>query len=119
MLSKAELKRIQSLKQRKNRAERRQFLAEGIRVVDDLLASPIVPQLALIAPSLEDTPRGAALARRLRDSVRTEQLDDHVLADIADTETPQGVVVVAAMPQLSLDSAQLRESTDQAHRHSR
>jgi TrmH family RNA methyltransferase len=107
MLSKAELKRIQALKRRKSRAERRQFLAEGIRVVDDLLASPIVPQLALIAPSLEDTPRGAALARRLRDTVRTEQLDDHVLADIADTETPQGVVVIADMPHISLAALQL------------
>jgi TrmH family RNA methyltransferase len=107
MLSKAELKRIQALKRRKTRAEKAQFIAEGVRVVEDLLASPIVPQLALISPTLEDTPRGAALARRLREAMRTEQVEEHVLGGIADTEATQGVVVVADMPQAQLAALQL------------
>ena len=107
MLSKAGLKRVQALKRRRTRAEKAQFLAEGVRVVEDLLASSIVPQLALIAPSLEDTPRGAALARRLRGAMRAEQVEEHVLAGIAGTEAPQGVVVVADIPHASLAALEL------------
>lgn len=107
MLSKAESRRLHALKRRKARAETGLFLAEGIRVVEDLLASAVVPQMALIAPSLEDTPRGAELARRLRADARTVEISDRELNDLAGTESPQGVVVVAHIPRYSLPSVQL------------
>jgi RNA methyltransferase, TrmH family len=111
MLSKAELKRLQALGSRRKRAETGLFLAEGVRVAEDLLASAVVPDLAVVSSSLEDTPRGAALASALRGRVRTEVVPDHVLAGLADTDAPQGVVVVAEIPRPDPGSLQLAERT--------
>jgi TrmH family RNA methyltransferase len=99
MLSKAELKRLRAIKSRKGRAESGLFVAEGIRLVEDLLTTDIVLQQALLAPSLEDNPRGAALARALRARVRTIEVSEHELDRVAGTETPQGVLVIAEIPR--------------------
>jgi RNA methyltransferase, TrmH family len=109
MLSRSEIKQLRTLAQRGARRETGLFLVEGVRLVEDLLASAIVPRLAVTSPSLEDTPRGAALARRLRDRVRTEQVADHELARLAGTETPQGVVVAADLPRRDLGSVTFRD----------
>jgi RNA methyltransferase, TrmH family len=107
MLSRAETKRLQTLARAKGRAESGLFLAEGVRVVEDLLASAVVPRTALVTSSLEDTPRGAALARALRSRVRTLDVSGSELAAIAGTETPQGVVVVAEIPHHDLNDLEL------------
>ncbi|HSJ26066.1 MAG TPA: RNA methyltransferase [Longimicrobiales bacterium] len=109
MLSKAEAKRLQGLARARARSESGLFLAEGVRVVEDLLDSPIVPRLAVISTSLEDTDRGAALAARLRQHVRTETVPDHELRRLADTESPQGVVVAAEIPRPQLEALVLPE----------
>lgn len=107
MLSRAELKRLRAVKTRKGRLESGLFLAEGVRLVEDLLATRIVLNVALIAPSLEDTPRGAALARTLRARARTVDITERELADVAGTDTPQGVVVVAEIPRPRLSDVVL------------
>jgi RNA methyltransferase, TrmH family len=109
MLSRAEARRLRALAHRDGRDESGLFLAEGVRLVEDLLGSSIVPSLALVAPSLEDTARGAELARRLRAAVRTVDVPDYELARIASTETPQGVVVAARIPRFELGAVRLRE----------
>jgi RNA methyltransferase, TrmH family len=102
MLSRAEAKRLHALARERARAETGLFLAEGVRLVEELLASTVVPRVALIAPSLEDTDRGAQLARRLRAAVRTVDVAEHELARVAATDAPQGVVVAAEMPRFEL-----------------
>lgn len=98
MLTKAEAKRLRGLARARERAETGDFLVEGVRVVEELLASPVVPKLAVISTSLEDTARGARLAVSLRARVETVQVDDHQLAAVAATDSPQGVVVRAQIP---------------------
>jgi RNA methyltransferase, TrmH family len=103
MLSKAEIKRLHGLARPAGRAETGLFLAEGVRLVEELLESAVVPHLAVITSSLEDTSRGAALAGRLRERVRVLEAAEHQLAAIADTATPQGVVVAASIPRWRLE----------------
>jgi RNA methyltransferase, TrmH family len=107
MLSRSEIKRLRALRTREERQDSGLFLAEGVRLVEDLLASGVVPRLAIVSTSLEDTPRGAAVAAALRSRVRTETLAAHELARLAGTETPQGVVVVAEIPRHDLDSVEI------------
>jgi RNA methyltransferase, TrmH family len=103
MLSKAEVKRLRSLTRPRVRRESGLFLLEGVRLVEDLLASPVVPRMAVMAPSLEDTPRGADLARRLRAAVETTiEVPEHQLHAVTGTETPQGVLVTAEIPHFEL-----------------
>jgi RNA methyltransferase, TrmH family len=106
MLSKAEVKRLRSLTRPRERRESGLFLLEGVRLVEDLLASPVVPRMAVLAPSLEDTPRGADLARRLRATVDTVEVPEHQLRAVTGTETPQGVLVTAEIPHFTLAGLQ-------------
>lgn len=102
MLSKGETSRLRALHQRKGREQAGEFLVEGVRLVEDLLASPTVLRKALISPSLEDTARGAELAHRLREAAVGVDVTEQDLARVATTESTQGVVAVAAIPAFEL-----------------
>lgn len=87
------------LQRRKARERQRRFVAEGLRVVETLLASPVSITGVLVSPT--DMPD----ARRLRlvDTARARQIpvlevSEAELMSAADTETPQGLLAVAEMP---------------------
>lgn len=103
MLTRREEKLLKGLAQRKIREAEGCFLAEGVRLVEDLLASRIPIRLLAYSSSLEDSTRGRILldaAERL--GVRAQSLSDAELARLADTQTPQGVIAVAEMPRSRL-----------------
>lgn len=95
---------IRGLSRRRNREAEGAFLAEGVRVVEDLLAAGIVPRFALVSSSLEDTERGAAVVRALENVTEVERVSDGELNGLAPTESPQGVLVVAPTPEWTLES---------------
>jgi RNA methyltransferase, TrmH family len=109
MLSRSRSARVRALHRRKGREESGEFLVEGVRQAEDLLASPVVPQLALISPSLGDTQRGRELAARLRASVETLDVSEAELAQLATTQTTQGVVVAATIPRVTLQDITLTD----------
>ncbi|MBR9988774.1 MAG: RNA methyltransferase [Gemmatimonadetes bacterium] len=111
MLSRSQAARVRALQRRKGREESGEFLVEGVRQAEDLLASPVVPHLALISPSLGDTPRGRELSKRVRAAVSTTDVTDAELAHLVTTQTTQGVVIVAGIPRFGLDDVTL---TDQS-----
>jgi TrmH family RNA methyltransferase len=104
MLSRSESSLFHGLRQRKNRADTGLFLAEGLRVAEELAGSGVDLHLAVVSTSVEDTPRGAALVHRLEQRVRTERVSDAELAKLAATDAPQGVVVAARIPAASRGS---------------
>lgn len=107
MLSRAQTARVRALHRRKGREESGEFLVEGVRQVEDLIASPIVPRLALISPSLEDSARGRELSSRVRALMSTVDVSDAELAQLATTETTQGIIAVAGIPRVALEDVQL------------
>ena len=108
MLSRSEEKLIRNLQRRRVRESEGLFLAEGVRVVEELLAAGIVLRLVLLSPSLEDTERGAALARRLESEPATRSVDAATLGALADTRTTQGVLAVAEVPSDGLGDVEPR-----------
>jgi RNA methyltransferase, TrmH family len=105
VLTRREEKLLRALAHRRTREAEGCFVAEGIRLVEDLLSSPIPVRLLVVSSSLEDTDRGAALlADAARRGLRTESVPPNVLARIADTQTPQGVVAIAGLPTAVLDA---------------
>lgn len=95
---------VRHLRLRRGRERRGLALAEGVRLVEEALAANVPVQAALVAPALEGTPRGAALAAALRSRVeRVEHLTDRALADLAATEHPQGVIAVIEPRQWKLE----------------
>lgn len=99
MLSRSEEKLVRGLAQRRRRVDDRLFLAEGVRVAEELFDAGIVPRLAVTSPSLEDTDRGRRLADRLPGKAPVRAVSDGELARLAPTRTPQGVLVVAEVPR--------------------
>lgn len=96
---------------RKARERRGLFVAEGVRCVEELLASPLEIQGALIAPQLSETPRGEALVARIRArNVEVQAVTAAEFASAAETESPQGVLGIASIPERSLDQFDDAES---------
>lgn len=111
VLSLREQKELRALQRRRERDAGGRFVAEGVRVVEDLLASPLRIRWAATASSLEDTERGRALLAGLQSAgVPLRCLPDAEFAAHAATGTPQGVLAVADTPRWRLDDL-LREGS--------
>jgi RNA methyltransferase, TrmH family len=92
------------LRRRKARERQGLFAAEGVRAVEELVRSPLVVRGVLVAPQLGDAPRGAALLATLRDrNIDVLEVAALEFASAAETESPQGVLAVAEIPDRSLD----------------
>src|SRR5690349_7603906 len=92
------------LRRRKARERQGLFVCEGVRTVEELLRSAIEPVGAVIGPQLAATPRGAELRAALDEArVVSIDVDEGELASAAETESPQGVLVIARVPQRALE----------------
>ncbi len=96
------------LTRRKARERSGRFVAEGVRTVEALLASPVRVVGALTCDLLDRTPRGAALAAQLhaRD-IDVLRVSEREFLSACDTEQPQGVLVVAEHPTWTLEALTL------------
>lgn len=99
MLSQSDTRLLHALKRRKHRDAEGLFVAEGVRVVEELVASGAVIQLALVSMPIEGSARGAALAEALARRGRVEHVRDAEIEKLASTQSPQGVLAVAAIPR--------------------
>jgi len=88
------------LQRRRARERHRRFVAEGVRTVEVLLDSPLTIVGILATAALTADARGAALvAKALQKGVPIHELSDKDLESAADTDTPQGVLAVAEIPE--------------------
>jgi TrmH family RNA methyltransferase len=99
---------VRDLKLKRGRERRGLALAEGVRLVEEVLAAGVPVRAALLSPALEATPRGATLAENLRAKAqRVEPIGDRELTRLAATEHPQGVIVVIEPRTWSLTDIKL------------
>ncbi len=95
-----ERKRLRALLRRKERQKRGLLIAEGIRVVRDLLDAGHPVLQGLFVEDGRDDPAIDAIVQRLRTGgVNCEAVPAADLAEFADTVTPQGILVVAEIPR--------------------
>jgi TrmH family RNA methyltransferase len=97
------------LRRRKARERRGLFVAEGVRAVEALCASSleVIGALVLRDAAAAD-PRLAALLDALHQrDVPTETVGEAEFRSAADTESPQGVLAIGAVPSRRLDAASL------------
>jgi TrmH family RNA methyltransferase len=79
-------------------------VVEGIRAAEELARSPLDVVGALASPQLSATERGESLRKAL--TARSIEIADITAAEFAsaaDTDTPQGVLVIAREPERSLE----------------
>ncbi|HEX5830798.1 MAG TPA: RNA methyltransferase [Gemmatimonadaceae bacterium] len=95
---------------RRRRARERQglFVAEGVRTVEELLASPLRVRGLLTTSDLEDTERGRRLLEEAaRRGVERLQVTEADFRSAAETESPQGVLAVGVAPAVTLSALRL------------
>jgi RNA methyltransferase, TrmH family len=108
MLSKNRRQLIERLKTRKGRPREGLVLVEGVRSSAEALAAGADVRFVVRSPRLLDTEAGRTLASTLAgQGLEIDEVDDADLAELSDTEHPQGVLCVCAEP--GLDLAQLRD----------
>lgn len=99
------------LQRRKARERQSLFVAEGVRAVEELLASPlkVVGALAITnAPAAADRVARVRAALDAR-GIEVTPVSERDFLSASDTETPQGILAVAEIPERSLPSLTLAE----------
>ena len=99
------------LRRRKAREKRGLFVAEGVRAVEELVKSSLEIEGVLVAPQVEEAPRGAALVANIRGrGLPLESVAAAEFASAAETESPQGILALARIPSVTLDEIPPAES---------
>ncbi len=97
-----EIKILRSLSTKKGRREQSQFVAEGVRLLEEAFRFGFLPGRLYANPS-SLTDRGIELTKRAqRQNISVLQLNSRDLAKISDTETSQGLLGVFDMPSTTL-----------------
>ena len=104
MPTRAEIKAWRSLHRGKGRRETGCFLAEGRRLVGELLDWPGRTVAVLHADEAGDEPGlEALLARAAARGVRTEAVPEAIVQTLADAATPQPVLAIGEVPAYGWD----------------
>lgn len=99
------------LKRRKSRERQSLFVAEGVRAVEELLRSGLRIQGVLTAPQLDGAQRGVALRASIAGrGVETANVTEAEFRSAAETDSPQGVLAIAEIPEHSLSLVAGRSS---------
>lgn len=98
-LSRGEQRLLRRLRERRFRAAEQRFLADGEKVVAELLGSSLEVEMVVQSSSVED---GELAARAAARGIPLRRIDDATLAELAPTETPQGVLAVGRIPTRDL-----------------
>ena len=106
--SRSEEKLFRALRRRKGREDAGLFLAEGRRVVADLLASGLDLHMGLVVSSFGDTEEERTLLDGLAARCTVRRVAGALLAELADTDSPQGVLVAGRVPAGTLEGETLR-----------
>ena len=86
-------------------------MAEGVRSVEELLRSPLTIRGALTAPQLDGAPRGTALRGAISErGIDCTEVTEQEFRSAAETESPQGVLAIAEIPDRKLSALAGRES---------
>jgi len=102
------VKLIRRLNRRRTREQEGKFLVEGIRLLEEALRENWPLRQVIYTAELTANPRGAGLLEALaQQGVPAEPVDEELFAELAETETPQGIIAVAAMAGRPISDLQL------------
>ncbi|MEN8374530.1 MAG: RNA methyltransferase [Gemmatimonadota bacterium] len=107
MLTRKQRSLLHTLHRRRVREREGLFLAEGPRVVRDLVASSLECLFVVSSSSFADSEGGVALSEALEGRAPLVRVEDEAFADVSRTETPQGILAVARIPAVALDGLAL------------
>lgn len=110
-LSQRKARLLKRLTVNKTRAREGLVLVEGVRAVAEALDAGASISFAVVSPRLDSTEDGRVVRERLEGDagpaldLHVVEVADSEMAEVADTERPQGVLVVCEEPTVSLVEA--------------
>lgn len=96
---------LQRLHVRKTREREGRVLVEGVRAVTEALRAGAAAHLLLVSPRGREVWTPSLQGAVANAGVPVDEVTDEEMARVAGTETPQGVLLVAAEPPLSLEAS--------------
>ncbi len=103
------IKHVKSLAMKKSREKHRQFVIEGLRMVDEAIRHQVPLEYLLYTDHLLEINGGAELLQRLPQGLQVFNIPDKLLRLLTDTENPQGLVAVVKMQETCLHDLRLKE----------
>ncbi|MEE9224742.1 MAG: RNA methyltransferase [Bacteroidota bacterium] len=114
MISKAALKQVQALKEKKYRQDRKVFLAEGFRLVQEAVSSEFPVEMVLFTAEFsKSTDHQNFLEALAKKRLRLEEVSSKEIKTISDTVTSQGVLAVVHQKVWSLQKVFEQEKEHQ------
>ncbi len=103
--SNPKIKLVRSLSRRRAREDAKQFVVEGVRLIEEAVGAGIAPALVFFTASAQGDRRARILLEKIGKSTRElHEVSDVVMKEIASTETPQGILAVVPFPELTAAS---------------
>ena len=104
-LNKTRSRFLQRLQHRKHREQEGCFVVEGVRAASAALDAGADIRFAVTSPRLETLDQNNQLITHLADGdFETTSVDEKDFAALANTVTPQGILLVCTKPAMTLDS---------------
>ncbi|SDK75106.1 TrmH family RNA methyltransferase [Natronincola ferrireducens] len=103
------IKHVKGLQAKKNRRLHKQFVIEGIRVLEECLLHQIPIHYVFYTEDLVKLQGGGALLEKVKKDYRSYEITRELLLKISDTENPQGIIAVVSMPENNLQSIKISE----------
>lgn len=100
-LQNPQVKAAAELKQKKYRQQQGLFLAEGLRTVEEAVHSKTV--VSIFYTAIDDDRTRCVLEEAAAQQLKLYCVSDAVMKKIADTETPQGIIAVCKVHDVTLD----------------
>lgn len=102
------IKYIRRLGIRRFRDREKRFVAEGVRFVEEALACVRPVEALVYCDKIKENPRGEALLKKAASMhITVIEIDEGLFNELADTETPQGVLAVVRQAPASLEDLRI------------
>ena len=96
------IKHIKALTIKKYREKNRQYIIEGLRMIDEAVRHNVDLEYILYSDNVFETNGGEALLKQIPSEYILYKVPDKLLRKLTDTENPQGIIAVAKMVEGSL-----------------
>lgn len=102
------VKYVRSLYRKSVRQRERRFVVEGVRLVEEMSKTGQEPVFVFHSAGISSDARAQVLLEALKSSgAELQAVSEEVMRAMADTRTPQGILAVAAFPELEVGESHL------------
>lgn len=106
MLSKSQISFVRSLHQKKFRREENLFIAEGVKVVSDLLSSKFEIKKVFATESFFKN----HYSKKIHSAIEWIEVAEAELKKISSLTTPNEVLAIATIPLVDIDESEIKDS---------